>query len=254
MEQNGTIIMTVRRIASYLGATAGALALALAPSIANAAGPFNHIEVGGVAVTSTTFTGTGVAPINATIPGFGSITCSSLSAGGTVLPGTIKFTSLAVTCPSIIPGTTLVVAINSTSTQCTNGVVFTPTVGQTVDTMASATNPAGYAGPYDLATGSANFGNGTTDKCVTVTYKIGATTYCSYKLFGTVPWTFDETPLTTTPVSQRLNIAGNLTISSLSGACPGYTNGTQIALSVPLNITTPIASGATNPGLIDFAP
>jgi len=251
MEQNGTIIMTVRRIASYLGATAGALALALAPSIANAAGPFNHIEIGGVAVTSTgtTFTGTGVAPINATIPGFGTITCSSATAGGTVLPTTAKVTSLSLACPSIIPGTTVTIGVNTSSTKCPNGIVLTPTAGQTVDKMASAV--PNYAGPYDLVTGSANFGSGATDndKCVAVQFKIGSLVACSFKLYGTVPWTFNETPLATTPVSQRLNIAGNLTISSLSGACPGLSNGVQIALSVPLNITT-----ASAPGVIDFVP
>jgi len=253
MEQNGTIIMTVRRIAAYLGATAGALALALAPTVAHAA--FNHIEVGGVAVTSTTFTGTGVAPINATIPGFGTLTCSSATASGTILPTTVTVTSLSVACPAIIPGTTLTVRVNSSGTACPHGIVLTPVASLPLTRMASATNPNGYAGTYDLVKGTANFGILDNGGCVSVVYSVGTLTICSYRLYGTVPWTFDETPLGTAPaISQRLTFGGDLTVVGVSGACPGYSNGLLISLSAALDITTPIAAGATNPGLIDFVP
>jgi hypothetical protein len=255
MEQNGTIIMTVRRIASSLGATAGAFALALAPTVAHAA-TFNHIEVGGVAVTSTSFTGIGKAPITATLPGFGTITCSSATIAGTILPATAKVTSLAVTCPSTLPGMTTVVGINSNATTCVNGVVLTPDAGQTVAKMASATNPSGYSGPYDTAvSGVADFGDSTSGRCVAVAFKVLGATICSFKIGGSVPFTFDETPKGTTPaISQQLNLDGTLALNEVSGSCPGYTNGMTVDMSVPLNITTPIASGATNPGLIDFVP
>jgi hypothetical protein len=256
MEQNGTIIMTVRRIASSLGAGAGAFALALAPTTAHAA--FNHIEVGGVAVTATgtSFTGTGKSPITATLPGFGTITCSSATIAGTILPATAKVTSLAVTCPSTLPGMTTVVGINSNATKCVNGVVLTPDAAQTLTKMTSATNPPGYSGAYDTAvSGVADFGNATSGRCIAVAFKVLGSTLCSFKIGGSVPFTFNETPKGTAPaISQQLNLGGTLTIDEVSGTCPGYTNGLTVDLSVPLNITTPIASGATNPGLIDFVP
>ena len=245
--------MAIRRIASYLGATAGALALALAPSVVHAA-TFNHIEVGGVTPSAAgiAVNGVGKAPITATLAApIGTITCSSATASGKVYASDIKITSLALACPSIIPGSTVAIGIDSG--KCPGGIVLTPDATQTALTrMVSATNPTGYVGPYDNpVTGTANFGASDPTACVKVTFKFLGAQICAFQIKGSAPWSFNEAPKGTKPgISQELTLGGTLTVTKVTGTCP-VANGDEIDLSVPLNLTVP---GSTNPPLIDFVP
>jgi hypothetical protein len=206
--------MNLRRITLGLGATAGALALALAPTVAQA-NP-TSLTVGGTS-TNDTFTATGKSPITAVIPGYGTVTCTSATASGTVYPGSpvpttwADVNALSLACPSIIPGAT---------------------------TAPVTDNPI---------TGNVDFG---TSSCPKVHVNFAG--FCSFDLYtsttGTAPtYAFDEN--VKTDGSQQLTLDGDLTIANKSGLlCTSViTNGKNVTLHVPLNVKT------STGGLLNFS-
>jgi hypothetical protein len=221
------------RMLSALGATAGALTLAFTPALAQAAPA--SLQVGG-GYTADTFSGTALAPITGTVPGYGTVTCTSLSAAGSIYPASTAPTtwadvnSFSISCPNTTPGATTAVTVGSCGSiglQNATGIVTAPLTD----------NPI---------TGNVDFG---TSACPKV--HVNYAGVCSYDLYtsttGTAPtYALDEN--VRPDGTQLLTIDGDLTITNKSGLfCTSViTNGKNITFHVPLAIKT--SSG----GLINF--
>ncbi|WP_300682071.1 hypothetical protein [Nocardioides sp.] len=225
--------MNHHRMIATLGATVGALTLAFTPALAKAASP--SLQVGG-GYTAVAFSGTALSPITGTVPGYGTVTCTSLSAAGSIYPATTAPTtwadinSFSVACPSLIPGTTTAISVGSCGNIGLQNAAGTVTAPVTDNPIA----------------GNVDFGTASCPK-VHVNYA----GFCSFDLYtsttGTAPtYALDEN--VRPDGTQLLTIDGDLTIGNRSGLlCTStYVNGKNITFHVPLAIKT--SSG----GLINF--
>jgi len=232
--------MRLRKLLLATGAivAAGAMALAPAAQATTPGMPIATVSVGGSTANTT-------HPINLTMKSaqvktkaFGiplTINCTAGASSGYVNGGMLGQPSpemvlhaMSLTCPSIIPGTTVTMAVT-----CTVKTDFSDSVhtGLT-DTGAVATNK------FHRVAGVMIFSN-----CVAVNISNGcAFTINNFSIVG-----FDEAIKTIGGVNyQELYLDGTgLTVANATGCAGAVTNGQLITLTAVFNVQSP-------DGLIDF--
>jgi len=232
--------MRLRNLLLATGAIVAAGAMALAPA-AQATTPGTAIatvSVGGSVANVT-------HPINLTMKSaqaklnvFGlplTINCTAGTASGFVNGGTLGqpspemvLNAMSLTCPSIIPGTTVTMNVTCNINTDFNDLVHT---GLT-DTGTVATNK------FHRVAGTMPFNN-----CVLVTISYG----CTHTINGFSTVYFDEAVKTVGGVNyQDLYLTGStVTVANVVTCMGSVTNGQAITINVAFNVQSP-------DGLIDF--
>jgi len=232
--------MRLRKLLLATGAIVAAGAIALAPA-AQATTPgtaIARVSVGGSVANVP-------HPINLTMKSaqakmnvFGlplTINCTAGAASGFVNGGTLGqpspemvLNAMALTCPSIIPGTTVIFSVT-----CNVNTDFSDQVHTGLsDTGAVATNK------FHRVAGVMSF-----NSCVLVSISNG----CTFRIGGFSFVYFDEAIKTVSGVNyQDLYLTGNgLTVTNENNCAGAVTNGQAITLTAVFNVRSP-------DGLIDF--
>jgi len=232
--------MRLRKLLLATGAivVAGAMALAPAAQATTPGTPIARVDVGGSLANATHAINLTMKSASVNLRVFGiplNVICTAGASSGVVNGGTLGqpspefvLTGMALTCPSIIPGTTVVMSVT-----CNVNTDFSDQVHTGLsDTGAVATNK------FHRVAGVMPFNN-----CVTIYISNG----CAFTINGYSTVFFDEAIKTVGGVNyQDLTLGGaTLTVANATGCAGAVTNGQSITLNAVFNVRSP-------DGLIDF--
>ena len=231
--------MRLRKLLLATGAIVAAGALALAPA-AQATTPGTAIatvSVGGSNANVTHAINLTMKSASVSMRVYGiplTINCTAGSAGGYVNGGTLGqpspemvFTSMNLTCPSIIGGTSVTMTVT-----CNVNLNF----ADLVHTGLTDSGPA--SGKFHSVAGSMAVNN-----CVAVNISSG----CAFTINGSSVVSFDEAIKTVGGVNyQDLTLSGSgLSVAGATGCAGAVTSGQSLTLNAVFNVQSP-------DGLIDF--